>query len=313
MNKPFPPVIDARADQAPTSRQVPEPTVIAVRRLNGTQFRVLGRTDKLNPAGQPCSRLELGNLGGTATAVIVHEHFLPCHRDVDHGDIVRVVGEFQHLYGRHVIIVEELYRPTRQCLAPTALLPRDWTLPAFHGRVREVIRHVMRIGHPALQLFLRDAFLDANVALGFLNVPASVRHHHAYQGGLLDHTADMLLRFEEHYLYRKNSVQRDLATMLIVFHDIGKTVTLVGNGRTQRGASQPHELAALELLAAPLAQLEMTNPELANHLRGFFKPRNWYPRNHDRVYQLVSALDRQSVEASRAGLTTHHTAHAESD
>ncbi|NKI16741.1 hypothetical protein HCU74_04815 [Spongiibacter sp. KMU-166] len=289
------------------------PHVSGSRRLNGTQFRVLGRTDRLNPAGQPCSRLELGNLGGTARAVIVHEQFLPCHRDVEHGDVVIVMGEFQSLHDRHVIVVEELYRPARARLAPTALLPRDWALPAFHSEQRTVVRHWMGVGHPALQLFLREAFLDPNVALGFLNVPASVRHHHAYQGGLLEHSADMLKRFEQRYLYQARGIQRDLATTLILLHDIGKTVTLVGNGRSQRGASQPHELAALELLATPLAQLEMTNPELANHLRGFFKPRNWYPRNYDRVYQLVSALDRQSAESSVAPLPANTTAHAETD
>jgi len=31
-----------------------------------------------------------------------------------------------------------------------------------------------------------------NPSTPFLNVPGSLRHHHAYQGGLLDHTADML-------------------------------------------------------------------------------------------------------------------------
>ncbi len=105
----------------------------------------------------------------------------------------------------------------------------------------------------------------------------------------------MLDRFSQMPLSRWNQPQRDLAVCLIILHDIGKTVTLVGQGRTERGGYQPHELAALELLATPLAKLEVSNPLLANQIRGFFKPRDWYPRQYDPIYRLVSTLDRASA------------------
>lgn len=265
------------------------------RRLDRTQFRVIGRTDKLNRAGQACSRLELGNLAGTVTTVIRHDQFLACHRDVHYGHIVRVSGELQEVFDHFVLRVEDLYQAPSSNLRPTALLPKGWVLPAFIPQLRTFIRHWAGIHHPALQRFMADAFLDSSTALGFLNAPASQRYHHAYQGGLLDHTADMLLKLEGSAWFQNQALQRDITTVLVILHDIGKTVTMVGNASSDRGQYQPHEMAALEILATPLAQLEMTDPVAANLIRGFFKPRNWYPKKQDPVYRLVSALDHHSA------------------
>ena len=295
MNSPHAVSHSSRVTETQVSPYIAQPPVRQARRLNAVQFRVLGRTDKLNRAGRACSRLELGNLAGSATALIEHDRFLPCHRDVVHGDVIMVTGELQQIAERCVIVAEELYRPTRPRLMPTALLPKDWALPVFQPALRAVIRHWMSVSNPALQLLLKEVFLDSNAALGFLNVPASLRYHHAYQGGLLDHTADMLERFCDSNLSVTPGIQRDLVLTLVILHDLGKTVTLVGNGRSSRGACQPHELAAIELMAAPLAQLEMTDSNLANHLRGYFKPRDWYPRSYDRIYKIVAELDRQSA------------------
>jgi hypothetical protein len=60
-------------------------------------------------------------------------------------------------------------------------------------------------------------------------------------------------------------------------------------------------MAALEMLAAPLATLEMTDPIAANLIRGFFKPRDWYPKKRDPIYKLVSSLDRESANFLTGG------------
>ncbi|WP_286696066.1 hypothetical protein [Spongiibacter sp. UBA1325] len=265
------------------------------RRLDRAQFRVLGRYDKLNRAGLPCSRLVLGNLAGTASAVIDHAAVLPCQRNIGHGDIVMVNGELQDVADRLVVQIEDLYRPRIERVRPTALLPKEWVLPAFLPQLRTVIRHWVALAHPGLQRLMTGFLMDANNALGFLNAPASQRFHHPYQGGLLEHTADMLHQLEVSAWHNWRPIEREIAVFLVVLHDIGKTVTLVGQGASERGTHQPHELAALELLALPLAQLQMTDSSIANQIRGFFKPRHWYPRNCCRVYRAVSAIDRYSA------------------
>ncbi|GAB3375155.1 hypothetical protein NCG89_03010 [Spongiibacter taiwanensis] len=265
--------------------------------LRDYYFRVLGRIDRLNRAGQGCTRLELGCIAGTATAVLRHDHFLPRQRDVNHGDIVRVFGELRMLNGRNVIKIGAFKRlDPGATVSARALLPREWVLPLYIPDLRAVVRHWEAIGHAPLSQFLSGVFSDASTAMGFLNAPGSYRHHHAHQGGLLEHSADMLRRFEGQPLYQCPGPKRDLATVLILLHDIGKTVTLVGSSCYPRGARQPHEMAGLEMMAAPLAQLEMVDPEMANLIRGFFKPGHWAPRHHHAVYRLVSALDRQSAD-----------------
>ena len=106
----------------------------------------------------------------------------------------------------------------------------------------------------------------------------------------------MLLKLEERTWFQERLFQHDLATVLVILHDIGKTVTFVGGDHSDRGGHQPHEMAALEMLAVPLTKLEMTDPIAANLIRGFFKPRDWYPKKHDPIYKLVSSLDRQSAD-----------------
>jgi hypothetical protein len=271
------------------------------RRLERIQFRVIGRTDKLDRAGRACSRLELGNLSGTATAFIRHDEFAAHHRDVDHGDIVLIGGGLQEMADRFLIRIDDICRAHSSYIRPTALLPKEWVLPNFIPPLRTVIRHWLGISSSALQRFMSDVFLDASNALGFLNVPASKRYHHAYQGGLLDHTADMLLKLEERTWFQERLFQRDLATVLVIVHDIGKTVTFVGGDHSSRGEHQPHEMAVLEMLAAPLATLEMTDPIAANLIRGFFKPRDWYPKKHDPIYKLISSLDRESANFLTGG------------
>lgn len=263
-----------------------------VRRLNNTQFRVLGRADRLNPDGRPCSRFLLGNLTVTCKAVVYHNQITPLQRTLQYGDVVEVDGELLLTKNNTMIRIDQLRKPITSALKPTALLPREWVLPAFAPQLNIVLRHWESVIDRDLQEFLAMIFSDASNALGFLTVHGSLRHHHAYQGGLLDHTADMLTSFRGTHPLPISDLERDIATVLIMLHDIGKTVTLVGNGR---GAYQPHDMAALEILALPLTQLESKSPVLANVIRAFFKPKNWQPQFHHRAYNIVSALDRQSA------------------
>ncbi|MBD2859861.1 hypothetical protein IB286_12685 [Spongiibacter sp. KMU-158] len=267
------------------------------KQLQQMQFRVMGRMDKMNRRNEPCSKLELGNLMGTVHSVVVHSRFLASQRDVNHGDVISVVGELKIAAGRHVVVIENIQPIDAHQTRPTALLPREWVPESFIPQLRTVIRSWVSLESDALKQFLMDVFYDPANALGFLNVQASLTHHHAYQGGLLDHTADMLEQLLHHPFGKVEGIGRDLCVTLIILHDIGKTVTLVGKSRSERGHYQPHEMAALEILAEPLSQLERTHPMLTNLIRGFFKPRSWYPSKPIKAYQVVSYLDRQSARS----------------
>ena len=265
--------------------------LLQTRRLDHCQFRVLGRHDRLGEHGDPRCSLRLGNLAGTALIHIDPLSSPQWWQSLKHGDVISISGELRAFPSQWEILAESAYTPCESELRPTALFPCDWVLPAFKPQLKAVVRHWNNIKDDRLRAFLANIFSDAANAMGFLNVPGSLIHHHAYQGGLLDHTADMLIRFGGCHPKANGNLERDLVTTLILTHDIGKTATLVGEGR---GKHQPHDMAALELMAQPLVELEARSPVLANIIRGNFRPRSWLPKTHHRAYVIVSGLDRSS-------------------
>jgi len=70
---------------------------------------------------------------------------------------------------------------------------------------------------------LLDAFLDdPDMCSAFRTAPAAIVNHHAYLGGLLEHTlsmAQVAVFVAEHY----PDVRRDVLLTGVFFHDIGKT------------------------------------------------------------------------------------------
>ncbi|MDX1661281.1 MAG: HD domain-containing protein [Gemmatimonadota bacterium] len=90
---------------------------------------------------------------------------------------------------------------------------------------------------------LLDACLDdPDLAADFAASPAAKRNHHAYVGGLAEHTRsvmEMCARAADHY----PGVDRDLLLAGAFFHDVGKTVELAvepGFPYTERGELLGH-------------------------------------------------------------------------
>jgi 3'-5' exoribonuclease len=87
------------------------------------------------------------------------------------------------------------------------------------ARLREVMDQVRR---PALRAFLDAVWADADLVAAIKRAPAAERLHHAYLGGLLEHTlsvAEAGLLLCQHYL----KLDRDLLLVGVLWHDIGKT------------------------------------------------------------------------------------------
>lgn len=88
------------------------------------------------------------------------------------------------------------------------------------------------IRNPHLLAMIKAFVKDEGIAAGFKKAPAAVANHHAYLGGLLEHTLSLLelaVRIfgrtdEKDSLYP--DVSRDLVLAGLFLHDIGKTVEL---------------------------------------------------------------------------------------
>jgi 3'-5' exoribonuclease len=137
---------------------------------------------------------------------------------------VWIEGETQPYQGELQMIIHtiSLHEPTAQELHE--LLPASKRPP--EEMFAELTALLATLQHPAMKA-LADAFLRDEPLMGaFKQCPAARSLHHAYLGGLLEHTLGLLnLANVVCPLYPR--ISRDLVMMGLFLHDIGKTRELV--------------------------------------------------------------------------------------
>lgn len=160
--------------------------------------------------------------------------------DLNEGAIVRVKGYTGYYQGR--------FSPQ---LTAVALIPEDEanrhaaslveTAPEDIGELwAELEGFIAKISHERLRQTV-TATLDG-MEEAFRETPGAISMHHAYRGGLLEHTVHMA-RACEALLPLYPEVHRDLALAGIIVHDLGKCNEYTGplaTRRTRDGILQGH-------------------------------------------------------------------------
>lgn len=175
------------------------------------------------------------------------------------GLFVGVRGRIEIFNGERQLKVEDV--------APVRVEPED--LELFLPRAprppedmeRELRALVASVKDAALRAVLRR-LLDPGSATGraFRRAPAAKQNHHAYIGGLLEHTisvATLCSTLARHY---GDDVDRDLIVTAALLHDIGKIREIEaapGFAYTSEGKLLGHILLGLELLADAAAGIPM--------------------------------------------------------
>ncbi len=148
------------------------------------------------------------------------------------------------------------------------LLPRSRRdSDEMFGELCELIRD--RIGDPAVQRLVL-AVLEANRDL-VLQWPASLRHHHAYLGGFLEHalsvakTADFLAtKYKSLYPDLSPPLDADLVVSGAILHDMGKLRELdqspAGAARSIVGSLLGHVVLGRDMLREVAASLPIEPP-----------------------------------------------------
>ncbi len=85
----------------------------------------------------------------------------------------------------------------------------------------EVVQLLGSLSSPSLKALAQTYLEDADLMERFKRAPAAVQLHHAYLGGLLEHTLG-LMRLAEAVLPSYPGVSRDLTLMGLFLHDLGK-------------------------------------------------------------------------------------------
>ncbi|MCW2951066.1 MAG: metal dependent phosphohydrolase [Conexibacter sp.] len=177
------------------------------------------RKDRLTSrAGTPYLALELRDRTGTVPARAFRDADVLAGR-FERGDLVRVAGRVERFRDELQIDVRQIARADPAQVDPAAFLPSAYRdLDELDGFLEHLAGEVYEPGLKALV----GAFLgDAELRAALRRAPATRNGHHAYLGGLLEHTvAVATLAQETCQLHVK--LDSDLLIAAALLHDVGK-------------------------------------------------------------------------------------------
>lgn len=174
----------------------------------------------------------------------------------ENNDYLHVEGTTQRFQGALQFILKKLEK-----VDPAEVDPVDFTrfsvidVPKLRERLKEILRTI----EDADLRNLTDCFLlDEDFMEKFTVAPAGIKLHHAYPGGLLEHTVNMMelaLRIASQYPI----INRDMLLTGALIHDCGKIEEL--NFGTEMSYSSPgqmlgHPFLGVEILAGKISEAE---------------------------------------------------------
>lgn len=116
------------------------------------------------------------------------------------------------------------------------------------------------LSHQGGKDFLHQVLRDDRILFPFISAPASLKHHHAYPGGLLQHCLQCTSMLKGFCCFSRNI--EELGIVASQLHDIGKISTLTdGMQRTALGQVVDHDAPTLELLVPALTYLDRAWPD----------------------------------------------------
>ena len=133
---------------------------------------------------------------------------------------VRIRGKSELYQGNLQIIINEVDVVSPETVNLSDYMPRtEKNIGQMYQQVKEILATIQNADLKRLV----DSFLaDHELMKQFCTAPAAMSMHHAYLGGLLEHTLTMLQAAQALFpLYPK--IQKDLVLAAIFLHDIAKT------------------------------------------------------------------------------------------
>ena len=136
---------------------------------------------------------------------------------------VRIRGKSELYQGSIQIVINDLSVVNADKLNLADYMPRtEKDIPQMHQQLKDILATIQ---NPDLKRLVNAFLADTELMKQFCMAPAAMQMHHAYLGGLLEHTLNMLNVAKAVFpLYPK--IQKDLVLAAIFLHDIAKTQEL---------------------------------------------------------------------------------------
>lgn len=212
------------------------------------EYIVRSKQLKTARIGDPYLLLEIADRSGAMSAVLFRPGSVASVLPV--GSVARITGRVARYRGRLRLSVDSL-------VPAESWEPEDFLAPARRPSSElesEFTTLVRSIGDRGLRSVLRRVFGDKAFRTAFMGSPASQSHHHAYAGGLAEHTiavATICVQSADRY----DGVDRDLLVTAALLHDIGKVDEIVcgtGIGYSDAGRLMGHVVLGMQRLTAAL-------------------------------------------------------------
>jgi 3'-5' exoribonuclease len=206
------------------------------------------RKDRLvSRSGAPYLALELRDRTGTIAARAFRDADVLSGR-FDRGDVVRVAGRVERFRDELVLEARAIARVAPDEVDPAAFLPAAYRdLDELDGFLEHLADEVTDSAFAAL---LRSLLGDDALRAAWRRAPCTRGGHHAYLGGLLEHTvAVATLALEACTLHPR--LEKDLLLTAALVHDLGKTREFTYGaeiGLTDEGRLLGHVELGLRLL-----------------------------------------------------------------
>ncbi|HID75680.1 MAG TPA: HD domain-containing protein [Planctomycetaceae bacterium] len=183
------------------------------------------------------------------------------YRSFDNGDYVRVCGTTQLYQGSLQLIATRLTKVFPEEVREEDFVPLPSTaLEKLVARLSELLRS---LEDPQLKTLAECFLLDDQFMEQFARAPAGVKHHHAYQGGLLEHVVN-LMEVANRVAPCYPQINRDLLLAGAFLHDIGKVSELSYQRElayTDEGQLIGHLVMGVGLLDAKVREAERLSGE----------------------------------------------------
>jgi 3'-5' exoribonuclease len=135
------------------------------------------------------------------------------------GDVVAVTGRVETYQDRVQLIITDLVKCPLEEVRREDFLPKSERDP--DDMLAELVEACKSVHDPGLRKLLAAFFADQEFAQRFKTSPGAKRIHHAYVGGLIEHTLNVV-RICDNICGIYPRLDRDLLAAGALLHDIGK-------------------------------------------------------------------------------------------
>lgn len=232
-------------------------------------FACTRKERQISRAGTPYLNVELGDATGTILGRVFADADLQAGR-FERGELVRVRGRVERYRDQLQVNVEAIARAEEEQAEPESFLPTAYRdLDELEGFLEHLAREVYDAPFKRLLSgVLGDRELRAQLRRAPCSIPGQRGAHHAYLGGLLEHTVGVATLAHELCALHPR-LDRDLLLCAAIVHDLGKTREFAYGAEITRSAE-----------GRMLGHVELGLRTIAPHLPGELPPQRRLALEH---------------------------------